>query len=204
MNLIKHETEFWREHRFVIGIDEAGVGALAGPVCAAAVILPVNYWNGKIMDSKKMSPRKRDTVYRDILIDATRVTWSMIDNDIIDRVNVLQATFRACAQAWRDIRPGFTDFLFYDGNRYIVDVPQRFQKLLVRGESKSISIAAASIVAKVTRDRFMTVMHEQWPQYGFRDHKGYWCKQHTEAIGKYGPCPIHRRSFKPIRGGRWI
>ncbi len=188
-----YETEAHNEgFNVVCGVDEAGRGPLAGPVFAAAVILPENYTHDILNDSKKLSEKKRDLVYDDIVRDA--VSWSVgvATEKEIDQVNILNATFLAMKRAVEglNIKP---DLAYIDGNRY----PNTGVKeiTIVKGDSKCMSVAAASIIAKVSRDRFMLAMDEKFPQYQFSKHKGYGTKLHYEMIEKYGISEIHRRSF---------
>ena len=176
----------------VCGVDEAGRGPLAGPVFAGAVILPENYTHEILNDSKKLSEKKRDLVYDDIIRDA--ICWSVgiATEKEIDEINILNATFLAMKRAvdGLSIKP---DLAFIDGNRY----PNTGVKeiTIVKGDSKCMSVAAASIIAKVSRDRFMMEMDEKYPEYQFCKHKGYGTKLHYEMIEKYGVSEIHRRTF---------
>lgn len=176
----------------VAGVDEAGRGPLAGPVFAAAVILPEGEIIEGINDSKKLTPQKREKLYDEICKKALYYSSAMVDEKTIDEINILQATYMAMNKAVQGL--GITpDFVLVDGNG---DPKLGIStETIVKGDAKSISIAAASIIAKVERDRYITKMAEKYPQYGFEKHKGYGTKQHTEAILKYGPSPIHRKSF---------
>jgi len=176
----------------IAGIDEAGRGPLAGPVVAGAVIFPSGYTNNLIKDSKKISAGKRQEAYEAIKHDALAVGLGVIEAAIIDKVNILQATFLAMREAVYDLslRP---DYLLIDGlHRLAVEMPQ---KTLVKGDAQSVSIAAASIIAKVTRDRIMEIYHRQYPQYNFLQNKGYGTAEHRHAMQIYGVCKIHRKSF---------
>ena len=179
-------------YRVVCGVDEAGRGPLAGPVFAAAVILPENYSHEILNDSKKLSEKKRDLVYDDIIRDA--VCWSVgiADEKEIDDINILNATFLAMKRAVEGlgIKP---DLAYIDGNQY----PKTGVKevTIIKGDSKCMSVAAASIIAKVSRDRFMVEIAEKYPEYQFSKHKGYGTKLHYEMIEKYGVSPVHRKSF---------
>ncbi len=177
---------------FIAGVDEAGRGPLAGPVCAAAVILPDDAYIEGINDSKKLSEKKREELFDKIKSVALAYNIEMVDEKIIDEVNILNATYIAMNRAvdGLKIKP---DFVLIDGNRIEgMSIPH---ETVVKGDAKSISIAAASILAKVTRDRYITEISEKYPEYNFAKHKGYGTKEHTEAILKYGPCEIHRRTF---------
>ncbi len=188
-----YENEAHQEgYSVVCGVDEAGRGPLAGPVFAAAVILPENYSHEILNDSKKLSEKKRDLVYDDIIRDA--ICWSVgiADEKEIDDINILNATFLAMKRAidGLEIKP---DLAYIDGNQY----PKTGVKevTIIKGDSKCMSVAAASIIAKVSRDRFMMEIAEQYPEYEFKKHKGYGTKLHYEMIEKYGVSPVHRRSF---------
>lgn len=182
--------------RFVSGVDEAGRGPLAGPVVAAAVILSEETIIEEVNDSKKLTPKKRETLFDKIKTQALSYGIGIVDNDTIDKINILQATFLAMKQALTQlkIKP---DIILVDGNHKIPDV-QIPQEAVVSGDAKSQSIACASILAKVTRDRIMDEYAKQYPQYLFEKHKGYGTKTHIEAIKKFGACPIHRKTFAPI------
>jgi ribonuclease HII len=179
-------------YQIVAGIDEAGRGPLAGPVVAAAVILPPGYLNSEIKDSKKLSSSKREELYEIINKEAVAIGMMVVDADIIDRVNILQATLQAMRDAVLEL-PASPDFLLIDGNQRIPILTP--QKPIVKGDSLSISIAAASIIAKVSRDRIMEMYHRQFPQYNFQQNKGYGTKEHLKAIKQFGICKIHRKSF---------
>lgn len=183
-------------HRMIAGIDEAGRGPLAGPVCVAAVVLPEKYRHKVLTDSKQLTHEKRERLYEEITADP-RIRWhcEMISVAEIDRINILQATWlgmRRCALALEP-RPCAA---LIDG-KPVRDFPVH-QVALVKGDSISFSIAAASIIAKVSRDRLMVRMAEQYPGYGFEIHKGYPTPAHQAALKKLGPCPEHRRSFGPV------
>ena len=180
-------------YRAVAGVDEAGRGPLAGPVVAAAVILPPGYEHPGINDSKKLSSRQRDRLYAIIQHDAVSIGVGLSEAPLIDRVNILQATLLAMKEAVLELFPP-PDFLLIDGlNRIDLATPQ---EAIIRGDSQSVSIAAASIIAKVSRDRLMEMYHRQFPQYNFLRNKGYGTKEHRAAIVKFGRCKIHRRSFR--------
>jgi len=179
-------------YRFIAGIDEAGRGPLAGPVVAAAVILPENYRHQEITDSKKLTSRKREQLLEIIRADALAVGIGVMDAGIIDEINILRATLRAMTEAIADLALA-PDYLLVDGNRRIpVNIPQ---ETIVKGDSRSVSIAAASIVAKVSRDHIMEMYHRQFPYYIFLKNKGYGTEEHRQAIKDHGFCKIHRRSF---------
>jgi ribonuclease HII len=182
--------------QIIAGIDEAGRGPLAGPVVSAAVILPDGAVLPGIDDSKKLTPAKRRLIYDRLYEVARAIGIGIIDVPEIDRVNILQATLRAMAMAVNNLRPR-PDHLLIDGIFTIAaNVPQEAIK---KGDSRSISIAAASIVAKVTRDRIMDQLDSLYPDYQLGRHKGYPTKAHREAIRQHGCCPFHRRTFKGVR-----
>ncbi len=180
----------------VAGIDEAGRGPLAGPVVAAAVILPRRFKDPGIFDSKQLTPARRLDLYADIYRLAVSVGVGIVDAVEIDRINILQASLLAMSAATRNLHP-LPDYLLVDGKFPIpMDLPQA---PIPHGDALSVSISAASIVAKVTRDRLMERYSEDYPHYGFANHKGYGTRAHREAIQRYGCCPIHRRTFKGVK-----
>ena len=194
-------SELWKyEHAalaegysLICGVDEAGRGPLAGPVCAAAVILPTDLEIEGLNDSKKLTDARRRVLYDVIVEQAVAYGIAMVDEKTIDEINILQATFLAmrCAVEQLAVIP---DIALVDGNREpdFGEIPVR---TIVKGDSLRANIAAASILAKVTRDRFMEEQDALYPQYGFAVHKGYGTRAHYDALREYGPCPIHRRTF---------
>lgn len=191
-----HERE--AEHsgyRSVAGVDEAGRGPLAGPVVAAAVVLPPELSLPGLRDSKKMSPALRETLYDQIIEKCTGFGIGVVDENTIDEINILQAALLAMKKAVEQL-PAPADMLLIDGNRGI-ECDTR-QKTIIGGDDASLSIAAASVLAKVTRDRLMDRYHDQYPQYEFSRHKGYGTRLHRERIQQHGPCPIHRKTFKGV------
>ena len=187
-----------RENGFtqIAGVDEVGRGPLAGPVVSAAVMLPEIFPVEGVADSKRLSPKARNALYDKIYKHADAVGIGIIDPVEIDRINIFQASLRAMAMAVENLDPK-PEFVFIDGPYPIaVNTPQQ---AIPKGDAKSISIAAASIVAKVTRDRIMDGYEMDYPEYGFARHKGYPTAVHTRAICDHGWCPIHRRSFKGVR-----
>jgi ribonuclease HII len=181
----------------VAGVDEAGRGPLAGPVVAAACVLPDGALIAGINDSKKLLPTERFRLFQQILaLSDIDYGIGVIDSLLIDQVNILQATFQAMIAAISCLKSK-PHFLLVDG----LHLPESGipGEAIVEGDGKSQSIAAASIIAKVTRDQLMKGYHQEWPQYGFDSHKGYGTKKHLLAIEKYGPCPIHRMSFEPLK-----
>jgi ribonuclease HII len=180
----------------VAGVDEVGRGPLAGPVVAAAVIWDEAIALGGIKDSKQLTPRKRFAAYQDICREALAIGIGVIDAEVIDRINILQSALLAMTVAVEHLDPP-ADFLLIDGN-HCTSLPLP-QIAIIKGDARSISIAAASIVAKVTRDHLMEHYHAQYPVYGFAQHKGYPTRTHRDAVKTYGACPIHRRSFKGVK-----
>jgi len=190
---LKNERTLWAKNiEHVAGVDEAGRGPLAGPVVAAAVIFPKEFFIYGVDDSKKLSARKREELFILISQQATSIGVGIIDHTVIDRINILQATHAAMRRAIENlaVKP---DYVLVDGNSFNHDT-LCFQNI-VGGDATSFTIAAASIIAKVTRDRLMCELDVHFPQYGFARHKGYGTPQHIEAIRTYGVCDIHRKSF---------
>jgi ribonuclease HII len=184
-----------RGYRVIAGLDEAGRGPLAGPVVAAAMVLPeTGNWQG-VDDSKKLSPGQREEVYSLLQEKARAVGIGIVEAQEIDRVNILQASLKAMKLAVESL-PLRPDFLLIDGI-HSLNITLA-QKAIPKGDQRCLSIAAASIVAKVTRDRLMRAYHDQYPQYNFAQHKGYGTKEHLQAIRQYGCCPLHRQSFRAI------
>lgn len=194
---LTHELQLRREgFRIIAGIDEAGRGPLAGPVTAGAVVLPEDYHHFTLNDSKKLSHKQRETLYAELTGDE-RVHWSVacVEAGEIDRFNILRATWRAMGAAFQQLSRR-ADIALIDG-RPVQDFPGE-HRALVKGDSLSLSIAAASVIAKVHRDRLMVDYAICYPEYGFEQHKGYGTAQHLAALRRHGPCPIHRRSFAPV------
>ena len=190
-NMKKYERQY-DTYSYICGIDEVGRGPLAGPVCAGAVILPKDAEILYINDSKQLSEKKREELYKEIMDVAVCAKTAFVSPEVIDDINILQATFCAMREAISSlqIKP---DLLLNDA----VTIPEVEIKQvpIIKGDAKSVSIAAASIVAKVERDHLMEKYDELYPEYGFAKNKGYGSKEHIEAIKKYGPCPIHRSTF---------
>jgi len=186
-------------YSIVAGTDEAGRGPLAGPVVAASVILPVSCRYAQFRDSKKLTVRSRSELFATLGEMGAMVGVGVVSAAEIDSLNILQASLLAMKKAVAAL-PVVPDFLLVDG-KFTVPVPLP-QQALVRGESRSASIAAASIVAKVTRDELMDQYHQEYPRYNFSRHKGYPTAEHRRIIALIGPCPIHRQSFRPVR--EWL
>ena len=195
--LYNYERQFWAKGcEFVAGVDEAGRGPLAGPVSVAAVILPHDLYLPKINDSKKLSAKVRDELYDEIMDKALAIKTALVDAKTIDRVNIYQATINGMYESIFGLAQEPQAVLI---DAVKLDNLPMVSESIIKGDAKSASIAAASIIAKVNRDRLMDEYDKQYPEYGFAQHKGYGTAQHIEALKKYGPCPIHRLSFEPIR-----
>ncbi|MBR4254640.1 MAG: ribonuclease HII [Lentisphaeria bacterium] len=196
--LLVHELKWDGEFSFIAGVDEAGRGCCAGPVCAAAVVftdrtrIPAG-----VNDSKQLTHKQRMELREAILAEPSALTAvAMVDQDEIDRTDILRATWLAMRRAVLAL-PRPADFVLVDGNP-VQGLPIPSENI-VKGDAKSASIAAASILAKTSRDIFMMEAAKQYPQYRFEVHKGYCTKLHTDLIRKYGPCPLHRKTFEPVR-----
>jgi ribonuclease HII len=182
--------------KYIAGVDEVGRGPLAGPVVVAAVILPLNLRIKGINDSKKLSLKKRNELYKIILNEALAVNVSFIDERVIDEINIYEATKKGMLEAISGLK--------IKPEHVLIDaMPLRELAIahtsIIHGDALSASIGAASIIAKVTRDEYMDKMDIKYPNYGFKHHKGYCTKEHLEALEKYGPCEIHRKSFAPVK-----
>ena len=194
--------EMQKEERAVLelspiaGVDEAGRGPLAGPVVAACAVIPLDYPFYYLNDSKKMSEKRREALFEELQKEAIAFGIGIVSPERIDEINILQATYEAMREALKDMEKCFSlspNILLNDAVTIPgIPIPQ---KAIVHGDAKSLSIAAASVLAKVTRDHIMLKYDEKYPEYGFKQHKGYGTKVHREAILTHGPCPIHRRSF---------
>ena len=183
-------------HMLVAGVDEAGRGPLAGPVAVAAVILPQEAHLPRINDSKKLSAAVREELFTQIVAIAISYHVALIDAETIDRMNILQATKMGMYEAIAALTPAPDEVLIDAVELPKLSMPSQS---IIKGDAKSASIAAASILAKVTRDHLMEQYDTEYPHYGFAKHKGYGTQEHIDAIRKYGVCPIHRKSFEPIR-----
>lgn len=196
VDMLQHEESALRQGFLSIaGLDEAGRGPLAGPVVAAAVVLPRGVMLEGVRDSKQLSPERREALCVDIFAAARAIGIGSVETPEIDRINILQATFQAMILAVHSL-PLRPDLLLIDGP-YRLPLPIA-QTGLPGGDRRSLSIAAASIVAKVHRDRLMCAYHDLYPAYGFDRHKGYGTPFHLEAIRRLGPCPVHRRTFRGV------
>lgn len=189
------ENELYNnEINFIAGIDEVGRGPLVGPVVTAAVILPKDFYDERINDSKKLTEKKRELLYDVIMENALSVGIGMSSPEVIDEINILNATKKAMIEAINNlsIKP---EHLLIDAVKLDIDIPQTS---IIKGDAKSQSIASASIIAKVTRDRMMVELDKKYPMYDFKHNKGYGTKKHIEALYKYGPLKEHRKSFAPV------
>ena len=194
--MLAYEQKLWKQgYKHIAGVDEAGRGPLAGPVVSAAVILKDCSFHNRIDDSKLLSRPQREKAFAEIKEKAF-VSIGIVNEKIIDRINILEATRLSMKKALSFLRPQ-PDFVIIDGNFPLdnIDMPS---ESIVGGDAKSLSIACASIVAKVTRDRIMVIYHNLWPEYEFARHKGYGTKRHLEILRKSGPSPIQRLSFKYV------
>lgn len=197
MPLYKAERSFSKEFGIIAGVDEAGRGPLAGPVVTAAVILDLKKKIPGLNDSKKLSEKKREELYKIITEEAICWEVKIISPEIIDEINILQATLFGMEEAVLALKVK-PNLCLIDGNK----IPKKlfgFSKAIVKGDAKIASIAAASILAKVTRDRLMHKLHTKFPQYNFKQNKGYPTKEHIAALDKYGILDCHRKSYKPIQ-----
>ncbi len=187
--------------RWIIGLDEAGRGPLAGSVFAAAVLIDLEAldapWIAWLNDSKQLTEVQREAAYDAIIENACAYSISSRDHEVIDRDNILQASLGAMVDALDVIQCDHIDHVLVDGNQRIKT--ELRQSTFVKGDGRSLAIAAASILAKVARDREMTMHHETWPEYGFLSNKGYGSKAHRDAIATHGPCRIHRRTFAGVK-----
>lgn len=195
MNKLKFERTLWGQGlTHVAGVDEAGRGPLAGPVVAAAVVFPREFFLPGVDDSKKLSHECREQLYPQILASCLTYGVSIVPVEEIDRINIYQAAMLAMRQALAQLSPAPQHVLVDGRQNRMLDLPQT---AIVKGDSLSFTIGAASIIAKVERDRLMLDYHRVFPQYGFDQHKGYATRSHLAALRQYGPCEIHRRSFHP-------
>lgn len=182
--------------KYIAGVDEVGRGPLAGPVVVAAVILPLNLRIKGINDSKKLSAKKRDELYKIILNEALAVSVAFIDEKVVDEINIYEATKKGMLEAIAGLKIKPEHVLIDAMPLRELEIPHTS---IIHGDALSASIGAASIIAKVTRDEYMDKMDMKYPNYGFKHHKGYCTKEHLESLEKYGPCEIHRKSFAPVK-----
>ena len=197
MPSLTHEKELRLQgFTLIAGVDEVGRGPLAGPVCAAAAILPLKFRHKVLNDSKKLTENQREDIYEELTANK-HIVWSceLVEVDVIDRINILQATHLAMRRAVAGLKLK-ADAALIDGLP-VPDFPVP-QRSIIQGDSISFSIAAASVIAKVTRDRLMRRLAAEYPVYGFEKHKGYGTPKHLAALRQHGPCPLHRRSFSPV------
>ena len=188
------EHDYWDQNQSVLGMDEAGRGPIAGPLMVAGVIFPKGYHNELIDDSKKLSEKKREALFKTIIQDALYYQILVVDEKTIDKKNIYRATQEAMMEI---VNKAQCDFVLSDAMP-LPDIDKPFQAI-VKGDQKSLSIAAASILAKVTRDRWMKKLDEMYPQYGLAKHKGYPTKAHIEALNQYGLQDFYRRSYGPVK-----
>lgn len=190
----EYENELYNKGiKYIAGVDEVGRGPLVGPVVTAAVILPVDFYDERINDSKKVTEKKREMLYDVIMENAVSVGIGMSSSEVIDEINILEATKKAMKEALNNlsVKP---EHILIDAVKLDIDIPSTS---IIKGDAKSQSIAAASIIAKVTRDRMMYELDKEHPEYDFAHNKGYGTKKHIEAIKKYGILKEHRKSFAP-------
>lgn len=192
---LEFEKEIWAKGRIPAGVDEAGRGPLAGPVVAAAVVLPDDCKIEGLDDSKKLSHSKREKILEEIKSIAISYAVGIVEPEEIDKINILRASLLAMEISVKQLTTK-PDYLLIDGNQKTSLL--LMQETIVKGDSKSCSIAAASILAKVTRDTIMEEYHSIYPEYNFKGHKGYPTKEHYQALREYGPCPIHRKTFRGV------
>lgn len=181
--------------KYIAGCDEAGRGPIAGPLVIATCVLPNDFYDERINDSKKLTAKKRELLYDIIIENALDYQIIIYNEEIVDKLNVYQASKRGMEEGILNLKER-PDIVLTDAMPLSIDIP--FESI-IKGDAKSITIAAASILAKVTRDRIMIEYDKQYPEYGFKNHKGYPTKQHKEALEKYGVLPIHRKTFEPVK-----
>ncbi len=198
-NMLRYEKELYQQgYQAIAGIDEVGRGPLAGPVVTACVILPKNCKIKHLNDSKKIPKNHHEEIYQEILARALGIGIGIVDNNVIDQINIYEATKVGMLQAIKQLKGEVTkpDYLLIDAMHLETSIPQQS---LIKGDANSLSIAAASIVAKVTRDRMMADYANDYPGYAFEKNVGYGTKEHLEGLKKYGITPIHRKTFEPIK-----
>jgi ribonuclease HII len=193
--VLEFESELYEKGVNVIcGIDEVGRGPLIGPVVAAAVVLPKGYFHKDIKDSKKLTEKKRNVLYDEIVSKAVSIGIGIVNEDVIDKINIYEATKVAMKEALNNLSV-VPEHVLIDAMKLDIGIPSTS---IIKGDAKSESIAAASIIAKVTRDRMLMEMDQEFPMYDLQNNKGYGTKKHLEALKKYGACKYHRKSFKPV------
>ena len=199
-DLYKYEHELWNEGiGLVAGVDEVGRGPLIGPVVAAAVILPHDFYLEGLTDSKKLSEKKRELFYKIIKEKAIAIGIGIIDEKRIDEINIYEATKEAMKDAIRKLEPR-PEYILIDAMPLDIDIPT---KSIIKGDFLSVTISAASVIAKVTRDHMLYEMDKEYPMYDLKNNKGYGTKKHLEAIKQYGICKYHRLSYKPVYDNRF-
>ncbi len=194
--MLEYENELYSKNiKVICGVDEVGRGPLLGPVVAAAVVLPVGYFNKDIKDSKKLTEKKREELYDIIVENAISIGVGIVYEDVIDKINIYEATKVAMKEAIKNlsIKP---EHVLIDAMKLDIDIPNT---PIIKGDAKSESIAAASIIAKVTRDRMIDEISNEFPMYDLKNNKGYGTKNHIEALKKYGPCKYHRTTYAPVK-----
>jgi len=198
MRLYEYEEELIQKGiKYIGGTDEAGRGPLIGPVVAACVVLPLNYQNEIINDSKKLTEKKREELYNVIMNDAISVGIGIVEPEVIDEINIYEASKLAMIKAYKEANKNVKiEHLLTDAMELDIDIPVT---KIIKGDAKSITIAAASIIAKVTRDRMLLLLDEKYPMYGFKNHKGYPTKKHIEAMHKYGLIEGYRKTYGPVK-----
>ena len=195
-DLLKYERDLYEQNiELIAGVDEVGRGPLVGPVVACAAILPVNYELKGLNDSKKLTEKKREELYPILIRDAISYGIGIIDEKIIDEVNIYEASKLAMYEAINNLKVK-PQHVLIDAMKLDLDVPSTS---IIKGDAKSLSIAAASVIAKVTRDHMMIELDKKYPMYGFAKHKGYPTKKHLEALEKYGPLEMYRFTYGPVR-----
>ncbi len=196
VNLYQYEEELEDSGiKYIAGVDEVGRGPLAGPVVVAAVIMPIDFRLKGINDSKKLSEKKRNELYKTINHEALAISVAFVDEKTIDEINIYEATKKGMLEAVEKLKIKPEHVLIDAMPLNELSIPHTS---IIHGDALSASIGAASVIAKVTRDTFMEKMDFKYPNYGFKNHKGYCTKEHLEALEKYGPCEIHRKSFSPV------
>ena len=193
--MLEYENELYKKgYKLICGIDEVGRGPLLGPVVTAAVILPIGYYNPEIKDSKKLSEKKREKLFDIISENAIDIGIGIVDEKTIDEINIYEATKVAMKKAIDNlkIKP---DYVLIDAMKLDIDIPSNS---IIKGDALSESIAAASIIAKVTRDRMIDEIDKEYPMYDLKNNKGYGTKKHLDALNEYGPCKYHRYSYSPV------